>query len=97
MASARRKVVIVGGGAGGLILANSLAIRGEYDITLINDTPYHYYWPQLLQIAFRGDDRQLRRPIDSLVRRGVNLVIERAETVNLQERKVVLASGRELT
>ena len=64
MASARRKVVIVGGGAGGLILANSLAIRGEYDITLINDTPYHYYWPQLLQIAFRGDDRQLRRPID---------------------------------
>jgi len=81
MVNARRKVVIVGGGAGGLILANSLAARGEYDVTLINDTPYHYYWPQLLQIAFRGDDRQLRRPIDSLVRRGVNLAHTRFQWV----------------
>ncbi|MGC9072148.1 MAG: NAD(P)/FAD-dependent oxidoreductase [Acidilobus sp.] len=97
MAGARKRVVIVGGGAGGLILANSLAIRGEYDVTLLNDTPYHYYWPQLLQIAFRGDESQLRRPIDGLVRRGVNLIIDRAEAVNLNERKVVTTSGRELS
>jgi NADH dehydrogenase, FAD-containing subunit len=60
--------VIVGGGAGGLIAANMLARERDVEVTLLNDTPYHYYLPQLLQIAFRGDDSQLRRPLDSLVR-----------------------------
>ncbi len=94
MPEGRHRVVVVGGGAGGLMAANSLAVKGDFEVTLINDTPYHHYWPQLLQIAFRGDDSQLRRRIDSLTRRGVNLVLDRAEAVDLNERAVFTASGR---
>ena len=89
-----RRVVIVGGGAGGLIAANMLARERDVKVTLLNDTPYHYYLPQLLQIAFRGDDSQLRRPLDSLVRSGVELLLERAARVNLAERSVETESGR---
>ena len=91
-----KRVVVVGGGAGGLMLANSLAVRGGFNVTLINDTSFHHYWPQLLQIAFRGDDSQLRRRIDALVRRGVNLLLDRVESVDLNERAVITASGRKV-
>ena len=94
--SKRKRVVVVGGGAGGLIVANSLAARDDYEVTLVNDTPYHHYWPQLLQIAFRGDDSQLRRRIETLVKRGVNLLIDAAEAVDLNERVVVTSAGRRL-
>ncbi len=94
--SGRKRLVVVGGGSGGLILANSMVRHGDFEVTLINDTEYHYYWPQLLQIAFRGDDSQLRRSIYGLVNRHVNLVIDRAEKVDLANRKVITASGKEM-
>ncbi len=94
MAEKPKNVVIVGGGAGGLILANSLARRREFSVTLINDTPNHYYLPQLLQIAFKGDDSQLARPILSLVRKGVNLIIDSVSKVDLGNRSVVTLTGK---
>ena len=91
-----KRLVIVGGGAGGLILANSMARHRDFEVTLINDTPYHYYWPQLLQIAFRGDESNLRRRISDLVVRGVNLVIDRVIEVDLANRAVKTEQGRQL-
>lgn len=90
----KQNVVIVGGGAGGLILANSLARREEFSVTLINDTPYHYYLPQLLQIAFRGDDSQLKRGLADLVKKDVKLIIDSVTSVDLNNRTVTTSSGK---
>ncbi|MEB2792536.1 MAG: NAD(P)/FAD-dependent oxidoreductase [Caldisphaeraceae archaeon] len=94
--SKKHKFLIVGGGAGGAILANILVANKEFDVTLINDTPNHYYWPQLLQIAFRGDYSNLYRPLGSLLAKGVNLLTDRVEKIDLGNRKVSLKSGSEV-
>ncbi|MGC8573099.1 MAG: NAD(P)/FAD-dependent oxidoreductase [Caldisphaera sp.] len=88
----KKKFLIVGGGAGGAILANSLV--KDFDVTVINDSPYHYYWPQLLQIAFRNDYSNLYRSLSSLLVKGVNLVIDRVKKVDLQDRIVTLSNNK---
>ena len=47
------KVLIVGGGAGGLILANSLDLD-QYDVTVVDKEAEHYYQPWYLYVAFKG-------------------------------------------
>ncbi|MGC8620988.1 MAG: NAD(P)/FAD-dependent oxidoreductase [Caldisphaera sp.] len=92
----KSKFLIVGGGAGGAILANDLAMYDEFDVTVINDTPYHYYLPQLLQIAFRGDASNLYRPLQSLLMKNVNLLVNRVEKIDLENRSVTLDNKKSL-
>ncbi len=91
----KEKFLIVGGGSGGAILANSLA--KEFDVTVINDSPNHYYWPQLLQIAFRNDYSNLYRPLSSLLVKGVNLIIDSVKKIDLQERSITLSTNKKLS
>ena len=48
--SARKKVVIVGAGFGGLAAAKRLA-RADVDVTLIDRRNYHLFQPLLYQVA----------------------------------------------
>lgn len=59
------RIVIVGGGTGGTILANLLASKLHRDILerkveliLISDSPVHYYKPAFMYIAFNLFYRQ---------------------------------------
>lgn len=53
MSTVKRRVVIIGGGTGGAMLANRLP-RDEFEVMVIDKQPYNYFWPWLLYIAFRA-------------------------------------------
>jgi NADH dehydrogenase len=61
MANDRKRVVILGGGFGGLHLAlaleKSLAREDDVDVTLVNDENYFQYTPMLPEVV--GSDIEL--------------------------------------
>jgi len=50
------KLVIIGGGFGGLKLARKLSNRRGFDITLIDRFNYHQFQPLFYQVATSGLD-----------------------------------------
>jgi NADH dehydrogenase len=50
----KKRVVIVGGGFGGLKLANKLCAKHEYQVVLIDRNNYHQFPPLIYQIASAG-------------------------------------------
>ena len=90
------KVLVLGAGTGGLVAANLLAAHG-YSVTLVEKSGRHLFQPGMLWIAFKGHPPgRYTRPVESLVRRGVNLVRGRVESIDLADRRVRLEGGKEL-
>lgn len=100
-----KKILIVGGGTAGTMLANKLAkglteeIReGEAEITIISDKDFHVYQPGFLYIPFqlkRPED--LIRPIHDVIDSKVRILIDKATKINELEKKVTLQSGSVLS
>jgi NADH dehydrogenase len=96
--STRQRVVVVGGGFGGLACARKLA--GEpVEVTLVDSHDYHLFTPLLYQVATAlvnpGD---IVFPFRSIFRRAGNVSFHQATVAAIDiERKVVrTAAGREL-
>ncbi len=85
-----QRVVIVGGGTGGTVVANKLATElreeldgGDVDLTLVTDSPDHVYKPIFLYVAFnRKDVADSRRPNRELLDQRVDLRIDRVVDVD---------------
>ncbi|MEM0166617.1 MAG: FAD/NAD(P)-binding oxidoreductase [Thermoplasmata archaeon] len=86
-------VLIVGGGAAGVILANSLAGL-DYNITLIDKSEYHFYQPWYLYIAFKGSKRKIWKEIKTLLKPGINFIKDEVREINLNDRYVSTNSGK---
>ncbi|MCE4625793.1 MAG: FAD-dependent oxidoreductase [Desulfurococcales archaeon] len=91
------RVLVLGAGTGGLVAANLLAYHG-YKVTIVEKSDFHLFQPGMLWIAFKGHrpERYLR-PVEDLVRPGVELVKGVVEKVDFAERKVTLGDGRSLS
>jgi len=85
------RIVIVGGGSAGTILANQLD-GGREAVTLLTASMEHLFQPALLYIAFTGAKTKVVRDERRLIRRQVNLVQERVTKVDLIQ-QVVEGSG----
>jgi len=91
------RVAIVGGGTGGVLSANLLAAKlsgmvknREAAIKLFTDKVQHIFQPANLDIAFRGaNPSRYIKPVQTLLRRGVELITEKVVKIDLADRKVV--------
>ena len=95
-----KKVVVLGGGVGGTIVANLLAKRfrpEEAEVTLVDKTGKHVYQPGFVYVAFgRTKPKSLVRDERKLLRKRVRLVIGEAVRIDPAGRKVHLADGTAL-
>ena len=89
----RHRVVIVGGGFGGLPAARWLG-RKPVDVTLVDRRNHHLFQPLLYQVATGLIPAgQIAPPIRHVVRKHKNVRVELAEVTGFDlERRVVHAS-----
>jgi len=97
-AGGRRKVVIVGGGFGGLTAARELK-GADVDVTLVDPTSHHLFQPLLYQLACGGlSTGECASPIRAAVKRSSNTTVLMAKATGLdaERRQVVLDRGETL-
>ncbi|HUL57077.1 MAG TPA: FAD/NAD(P)-binding oxidoreductase [Usitatibacter sp.] len=96
------KVLIVGGGMGGTILANNLARRlkaemksGQVRLEMLSASDKHTYLPGLLYVAVgRMTPDELYRDQASLLEPGIVFSVDPVEEFMLDKRQVKTRSGR---
>ena len=91
----RPRVVIVGGGFGGIHAALALA-KSQVDITLIDRKNYHTFQPLLYQVALAVlSPADIAQPIRSIVRdhKNVDVLMDEVIAIHTAERHVELKAG----
>jgi sulfide:quinone oxidoreductase len=96
------KILIIGGGMGGTILANNLARRlqpelksGKAKLTMVTASEKHMYQPGLLYLAFgRVTPDELYRDQAGLLEPGINLIVDPVEEFHLDQNQVKTKGGR---
>ena len=94
----RRRVVIVGGGFGGLAAAHALR-RADVDVTLVDRTNHHLFQPLLYQLAAGGiSEGECAASIRTALRHASNTSVLMAEVTDVdpERRQVVLERGERL-
>ena len=96
------RILIVGGGMGGTILANNLARRltqelrsGKVQITMLSASERHMYQPGLLYLAVgKMTPDELYRDQASLLEPGIVFHVDPVETFHMDENQVKTRSGK---
>ena len=92
----RHRVLIIGGGFGGLYAARRLGSDERIDLTLVDRRNHHVFQPLLYQVATGavapGD---IAQPLRSILRRNGNTTVLLGEAIGLDpvEREVKLSDG----
>ncbi len=90
------KLVIIGGGFGGLRLARKLNNKPGFDITLIDKFNYHQFQPLFYQVATAGlDASNISFPLRKVFQKSKNVRFRMAEVqkISTTEKKVMTDVG----
>jgi NADH dehydrogenase len=90
------KLIIIGGGFGGLRLARKLSNKRGFDITLIDRFNYHQFQPLFYQVATAGlDASNISFPLRKVFQKSRNVHFRMAEVQQIltSEKKVVTDIG----
>ena len=95
-----RKLLILGGGTAGTMIANKLRRRldgDEWTITVVDRNDEHHYQPGYLFIPFGTLDRDdVVRARHHLIGDGIDVVLAEVDRIDADRNTVVLRDGREL-
>ncbi|MBM2816476.1 MAG: ndh [Ignavibacteria bacterium] len=89
------RVIIVGGGFGGLACAKTLK-NARFDVVLIDRTNHHVFQPLLYQVAVSAlSPGDIGIPLRSILRNYHNtqVIMDEVQSVELSEHKLLLADG----
>src|ERR1700684_1433873 len=93
--SERRKVVIVGGGFGGLSAAQHLN-SNLVDVTLIDRRNYHLFQPLLYQVATGSlSPGEIASPLRSVLsgQKNTEVLLDEAFDLDAEHRRLILRGG----
>ena len=95
-----KKLLILGAGTGGTIMANKMRKdlpRDEWDITIVDQFRTHYYQPGFLFIPFGYyKEADVIKPKNNFIPAGVNLVYSEIDRIDGDNNKVMLKDGEVL-
>ncbi len=95
-----KKILILGAGTGGTIMANKLRKaldREEWDITIVDKHKTHYYQPGFLFIPFGIYNKQdVIKPKADFIPAGVNIIYSDIDKIVPDNNKVLLEGGKAL-
>ncbi len=94
--AARHRVVIVGGGFGGLYAAKGLGGDARVQVTLVDRRNFHLFQPLLYQVATGAlSPGEIAQPLRSILRRRRNTTVLLGEALKIEPaaRQIVLADG----
>lgn len=97
-----KKIIIVGGGVGGTLLANQLVTklypeinRGDVQLTLLSNSPDHYYKPAFMYVAFNQFfEEELKRSEKSLLRPEIDFNVEEVTRFDFNAQALHTRSGK---
>ena len=95
-------ILIIGGGIGGTMTANHLVGKlypevaaGKVRITLLSNSPWHYYKPAFMYVAFNAFFRdELRRKQRGLLRPEIDFQVEEVDRFDFARQSVHCRSGK---
>jgi NADH:ubiquinone reductase (non-electrogenic) len=94
MANEKKRIVIVGGGFGGLFTALDLA--GSSDVTLISDQDHFLFAPMLYEyLSGEVEEWHIAPRYKELLDEDVDLVQDKVANIDLERRSVAFETGRE--
>jgi sulfide:quinone oxidoreductase len=90
-----KSVVVVGGGVGGLVVAND--VRGllprRHRVVLLERNAMHAFAPSFLWLMVGDRTRaQITRPLAKLLRPGIELIATEARRIDVQDRQIEVGS-----
>lgn len=95
-----KKILILGGGTGGTIMANKLRKvleRDEWEITLVDKQKTHYYQPGFLFIPFGIYNKyDVIKPKSDFFPAGINVIYTPIDRIDGDNNKVILEDGKVL-
>lgn len=93
-----KKVLIIGGGTGGIMTAAQLQKSGSYEITLVDPATYHYYQPAWTLVgADSYKFENTKRELATLIPKGVQWIQDAAKVFMPEENIVEMDSGKQLS
>lgn len=92
-----KKLVVLGAGSAGTMIANRMnrmLNRNEWQITIVDPDPVHYYQPGFLFMPFEiYSEKDVFKPRTKYLPNGVNYIQQKVEIVEPNKNQVRLASG----
>lgn len=90
----QQKVIIVGGGFGGIRTALNLVKKGGFDITLISKNPNFEYYPGLHKMLGVSEVVTVQVPLETIFKdKKVTLVIDTVTAVSVEQKNVTTSQG----